>query len=155
MNLDRSQISLVSPGRVVGTMLVAAFAGWYAGVLLGPILGTEGTAIFNASPTLLAARRQLMDLSFLFDIPVLGLFFQLMGWLVDVVVLFAPSIIGSATPITFAALTGVLCERSGVVNIGIEGTMLVTFDAATGVMEAEISGSRTRTDCAFLPRLRP
>ena len=36
-------------------MLVAAFVGWYAGVLLGPILGTEGTAIFNASPTLVVA----------------------------------------------------------------------------------------------------
>jgi ABC-type uncharacterized transport system permease subunit len=66
-----------------------------------------------------------MDLAFLYDIPVAGLFFQLVAWLVDVFVLFAPSIIRSSTPIGFAALCGVMCERSGVVNIGIEGTMLV------------------------------
>jgi ABC-type uncharacterized transport system permease subunit len=66
-----------------------------------------------------------MDLAFLFDIPIAGIFFQLIGWLIDVIVLFAPSILRSATPIAFAALCGVMCERSGVVNIGIEGTMLV------------------------------
>jgi simple sugar transport system permease protein len=66
-----------------------------------------------------------MDLAFLYDIPILGLVFQLAGWLIDVVVVFAPSIIRSATPFGFAALCGVMCERSGVVNIGIEGTMLV------------------------------
>jgi ABC-type uncharacterized transport system permease subunit len=66
-----------------------------------------------------------MDLTFLYDIPIIGLVIQLLGWLIDVFVLFAPSIIRSATPIGFAALCGVMCERTGVVNIGIEGTMLV------------------------------
>ncbi len=66
-----------------------------------------------------------MDPTFLYDLPIVGLVFQLAGWLIDVFVVFAPSIIRSATPIGFAALCGVMCERSGVVNIGIEGTMLV------------------------------
>ena len=38
-----------------------------------------------------------------------------------------------ATPITFAALTGLLCERSGIVNIGIEGQMLMAAMVAYGV----------------------
>jgi len=66
-----------------------------------------------------------MDITFLTDIPVLGVFFELVLWLLDVVQTFTPSIIRSAVPIAFAALTGVMCERSGIVNIGIEGTMLV------------------------------
>jgi ABC-type uncharacterized transport system permease subunit len=66
-----------------------------------------------------------MDLSPFYGVPVLGLAFQLLAWLADVVVVFAPSILASGTPIAFAALCGVMCERSGVVNIGIEGTMLV------------------------------
>jgi general nucleoside transport system permease protein len=66
-----------------------------------------------------------VDFSILTDLPVIGIVFELALWLLDVVQTFAPSIIRSATPIAFAALCGVLCERSGVVNIGIEGTMLV------------------------------
>ena len=35
-------------------------------------------------------------------------------------------------------------------ELRVEGTILITFDAATGVMELEASGSRTLTDCAFM-----
>jgi len=61
---------------------------------------------------------------FLYSIPILGLVFQVGGYLIDVLPTSAPIILRAATPIAFGALCGVVCERSGVVNIGIEGTML-------------------------------
>ena len=62
---------------------------------------------------------------FLYSIPVIGLVFEFIGYLIAVLPIIAPSTYQAAVPIAFAALCGVMCERSGVVNIGIEGTMLV------------------------------
>jgi ABC-type uncharacterized transport system permease subunit len=42
-------------------------------------------------------------------------------------------------PLALAAMVGIMCERTGVINIGIEGTMLVS--AFAGFMVAAISGN--------------
>jgi len=72
----------------------------------------------------------------LFDIPVLGFVLQFAAYLVDVITSghIGPIVLGLATPIALGALCGVMNERTGVVNIGIEGMML--FAAYIGFMTA-------------------
>jgi general nucleoside transport system permease protein len=77
-------------------------------------------------------------MEFLYDIPVLGFVFQLFGYLIDQIATtdLAPRTLRLATPIALGALCGVMNERSGIVNIGIEGMMLTA--AFVGFMAAMI-----------------
>src|SRR6185369_10924375 len=81
-------------------------------------------------------------MDFLYDLPLLGFIFQIVGYLINAILNtnLAPQTIALAAPIALGALCGIMNERSGVVNIGIEGMMLtaafVGFLAAGLVAQA-------------------
>ena len=63
-----------------------------------------------------------------------GIVIQFIAYLISVIPDIAPIVLGLAVPIALGALCGVMNERSGVVNIGIEGMMLIS--AFAGFMAA-------------------
>jgi simple sugar transport system permease protein len=72
----------------------------------------------------------------LFEIPVLGLFFQLVDYLLTVLTVNGAVILALAAPIALGAFCGFMNERSGIVNIGIEGMMIAS--AFTGWFVASL-----------------
>jgi simple sugar transport system permease protein len=79
----------------------------------------------------------------IYDIPVIGYLFQFIGWLVGVMPIIAPTIIGASIPIALGAFCGFMNERSGVINIGIEGMMLTAAFVAwwTASLTAQLIGT--------------
>ncbi len=65
-----------------------------------------------------------MDL--LFDIPVVGILFQLVDYMIQVLTINGAVILALSAPIALGAYCGFMNERSGVVNIGIEGMMIAS-----------------------------
>ncbi len=90
----------------------------------------------------LVARQPLRYVAAYVSLLIASAFFTILLWAVagssvDMVDVLA-RVVRIATPITLGALAGIVCERSGVTNIAIEGIML--FSACLGFITAILTG---------------
>ncbi|HEX6288612.1 MAG TPA: ABC transporter permease [Herpetosiphonaceae bacterium] len=139
-------VSRVDPGKV-STLTIPQPGGQIGQPLARIPLPTVPTVIVIQTLLGLAgiyiAIRQPLRWIVLYVSALIGLaFFTILLWAVagssvDLVDVLA-RVVRLATPITLGALAGLICERSGVVNIGIEGTML--FSACIGYIAAILTG---------------
>jgi len=67
-----------------------------------------------------------VDLQPLFDVPVVGILFQLLDYMIQVLTVNGAIILALAAPIALGSYCGFMNERTGVVNIGIEGMMIAS-----------------------------